>query len=399
MAMQQQLQNQANQLCQIAAQNLTKGSHDAAIGLLQRALQIVPDHALAHAYLGRAYAAAGDVDSARVAFDKAIAAMPAAWGPRFEKAQFLEQIGDTIGAALAWRTGLQYLPEEARGDPQIAGLAARAVEASSSDSHQLRDHLLSVTKDIWSGESGRNLRRFHHTLDISVGLRPFITARPLMVAVPELPAVQFFDREDFAWAQDVEDQTDAVLAELHDISANDTGGFVPYVQTAEGNDQGQFGALDRNDGWSAYFLWNQGKRVAEHCERCPDTEAAINMAPQIKVKDRAPAVFFSALKPHTDIPPHNGATNARLTVHLPLIIPDNCALQVGDETRTWKMRELLIFDDTIRHAAWNHSDERRVVLIFDVWNPYLSTLEQALIARTIEGMVDYYGNSNDLGEL
>lgn len=397
--MQQQLQNQANQLCQIAFQNLSKGSHDAAIGLLERALQIVPDHALAHAYLGRAYAASGDVAKARGAFDKAIAAMPTAWGPRFEKAQFLEQIGDTIGAALAWRTGLQYVPDEARHDPQIAELAQRAYDAITHDNERLREHLLELTKDLRTDETEKHLRRYNHTLDITTGRRAFVTAKPIMVAVPELPAVQFFDREDFAWAKDVEDQTDLVLQELNEISANDAAGFIPYVQTAEGNDVGQFGALDKDDGWSAYFLWNQGKRVEEHCAKCPNTEAAINMAPQIKVKDRAPAVFFSALKPHTDIPPHNGATNARLTVHLPLIIPDNCALQVGDDIRTWKMRELLIFDDTIRHAAWNHSDERRVVLIFDVWNPFLSTLEQALIARTIEGMVDYYGNSNDLGEL
>ncbi len=397
--MQQQLQNQANQLCQIAFSNLSKGSHDAAIGLLERALQIVPDHALAHAYLGRAYAASGDVAKARASFDRAIAAMPTAWGPRFEKAQFLEQIGDTIGATFYWRTGLIYLTDADRSNADLASLINIASEAVAVNNSKLREYLWENVEELCEGESEKDLKRFHHCLDIMTGKRRFITATPLSVPVPGLPAIQFFDRSDFAWAKDVEDQTDLVLAELNEITANDTAGFIPYVQTAEGDDSGQFGALDNDDGWSAYFLWNQGKRVDEHCARCPNTEAAINMAPQIKVKDRAPAVFFSALKPHTDIPPHNGATNARLTVHLPLIIPDNCALQVGDDIRTWKMRELLIFDDTIRHAAWNHSDERRVVLIFDVWNPFLSTLEQALIARTIEGMVDYYGNSNDLGEL
>lgn len=400
-AMQQQqlLENQANQLCQLAIQNFQRGNLAESRALLDRALQLLPQHALANAFLGKVLHGQGDNEGARGAFDKAVAAMPAAWGPRFEKAQFLESIGESRAAALMWRTGLQYLPEEQRADPQIAPLVQRAIQTDRQDTDQLREHLLELTDELRNGESEKSLRRYQHCLDITTGRRAFVTAKPIMVAFPELPAVQFFDRRDFAWARDVEAQTDKVLKELNAISENDKAGFVPYVQTQEGNDVGQFGSLDRDDGWSAYFLWNQGVRVAEHCERCPDTEAAIAMAPQIEIERRAPAVFFSALKPHTDIPPHNGATNARLTVHLPLIIPENCALQVGDDVRTWKMGELFIFDDTIRHAAWNHSDERRVVLIFDIWNPYLSDLEQRLVARTIQGMVRYYENSNDLGEL
>lgn len=252
--MQQQLQNQANQLCHIAFQNLGKGATEAAIGLLQRALQIVPDHALALAYLGRAHASNGDQAKAADAFDRAVAAMPTAWGPRFEKAQFLEETGDTVGAALAWRTALQYLPEEATQDPQITALVQRAQKANAADLNRLREFLMERTKELREGETPKHLRRFNHTLDISTGRRAFVTAKPIMVAVPELPAIQFFDREDFAWAREVEAQTDAVLKELHEVSANNRDGFIPYVQTAEGNDKGQFEGLDPDDGWSAYFL-------------------------------------------------------------------------------------------------------------------------------------------------
>ena len=43
--------------------------------------------------------------------------------------------------------------------------------------------------------------------------------------------------------------------------------------------------------------------------------------------------------------------------------------------------EVLIFDDTIEHEAANESDQLRVVMIFDVWNPYLSIEERALVQR------------------
>ena len=92
--------------------------------------------------------------------------------------------------------------------------------------------------------------------------------------------------------------------------------------------------------------------------------------------------MFSALAPDTEIPPHTGETNARLVVHLPLIVPESCSYRVGFQHRSWKEGELLVFDDTIEHTARNNSDQLRVVLIFDVWNPLL-TLEEREVVRTL----------------
>jgi aspartyl/asparaginyl beta-hydroxylase (cupin superfamily) len=89
--------------------------------------------------------------------------------------------------------------------------------------------------------------------------------------------------------------------------------------------------------------------------------------------------MFSALAPKSHIPPHNGETNARVVAHLPLIVPDGCRYRVGFERRTWRVGETLIFDDTIEHEAHNDSDELRVVLIFDLWNPLLAPEERELV--------------------
>jgi len=43
--------------------------------------------------------------------------------------------------------------------------------------------------------------------------------------------------------------------------------------------------------------------------------------------------------------------------------------------------EAFAFDDTIEHEAWNRSDQMRIVLIFDVWNPHLSEAEQDQLTR------------------
>jgi aspartyl/asparaginyl beta-hydroxylase (cupin superfamily) len=89
--------------------------------------------------------------------------------------------------------------------------------------------------------------------------------------------------------------------------------------------------------------------------------------------------MFSALAPKSHIPPHNGETNARVVAHLPLIVPDGCTYRVGFDERRWRVGETLIFDDTIEHEARNDSDELRVVLIFDLWNPLLTAAERNLV--------------------
>jgi aspartate beta-hydroxylase len=85
------------------------------------------------------------------------------------------------------------------------------------------------------------------------------------------------------------------------------------------------------------------------------------------------------LQPRTTIPPHTGSTNARITVHLPLVVPPGCRFRVGGETREWREGEAWAFDDTIEHEAWNDSDSPRAILILDVWNPLLSEAERAVV--------------------
>jgi aspartate beta-hydroxylase len=130
--------------------------------------------------------------------------------------------------------------------------------------------------------------------------------------------------------------------------------------------------------------------VDEHCERCPKTTAIIEKMPLAVVPRAAPAAFFSVLEPKTLIPPHTGVTNTRLIVHLPLILPEDCWFRVGNEKREWQMGQAWIFDDTMEHEAWNGSDKTRVILIFDIWNPYLTALERELVCELLANTADYY---------
>jgi aspartyl/asparaginyl beta-hydroxylase (cupin superfamily) len=69
----------------------------------------------------------------------------------------------------------------------------------------------------------------------------------------------------------------------------------------------------------------------------------------------------------------------RLRCHLGIEIPGNCGVRVRGEARTWEAGRCIVFDDSFEHEAWNHSAQRRVVLIIDFWHPGLSDDEVTLL--------------------
>ncbi|MFT5174136.1 MAG: aspartate beta-hydroxylase, partial [Gammaproteobacteria bacterium] len=98
----------------------------------------------------------------------------------------------------------------------------------------------------------------------------------------------------------------------------------------------------------------------------------------------SPEMFFSRLAPGGHIRPHVGLMMGRLTVHMGLDVPEGAGIRVLDETRGWSPGEVIAFDDSFEHEAWNHGDRARVVLIFEAWHPDLSAAERYGIARLFE---------------
>ncbi|HEY2347254.1 MAG TPA: aspartyl/asparaginyl beta-hydroxylase domain-containing protein [Xanthomonadaceae bacterium] len=208
--------------------------------------------------------------------------------------------------------------------------------------------------------------------------------RPSLLFVPGLPDQAWFERDQFPYLRELEAATDAIRDELLAVLADDTG-LVPYVDMADAAPAAaMWRELNRSPAWSGYHLYRHGERVDAHCARCPRTMAVLESLPLMRIADHAPEILFSVLRPRTHIPPHTGVINGRLTVHLPLIVPENCgALRAGDGQRAWKEGECLIFDDSFVHEAWNDSDHTRVVLILDAWNPHLSAAEREALGTAI----------------
>jgi aspartyl/asparaginyl beta-hydroxylase (cupin superfamily) len=166
-------------------------------------------------------------------------------------------------------------------------------------------------------------------------------------------------------------------------------GFRPYVVSDPTRPRSDYHGLIDNPAWSTLYLWEKGAPVQEAVDRFPRTFAAVKDLDLAHVGARAPSILFSRLQAGARIPAHHGVMNARLICHLPLIVPPGCGFRVGGETRAWREGELLVFDDTVEHEAWNDSDSDRIILIFDVWRPELSLDERRAVAAMFDA-VDAY---------
>ncbi|MEU7588207.1 aspartyl/asparaginyl beta-hydroxylase domain-containing protein [Micromonospora sp. NPDC049230] len=87
------------------------------------------------------------------------------------------------------------------------------------------------------------------------------------------------------------------------------------------------------------------------------------------------------------IKPHQGWVTTVYRAHLGLVVPQHCALRVGDETRQWREGETFVFDDTVMHEAWNYGTSDRVVLLFDFVRPGCEDKPQDELPASVAGFV------------
>jgi aspartate beta-hydroxylase len=295
--------------------------------------------------------------------------------------------GDSRAASSYYRTALELAASQPSLAAELRADLQRIESVCRGFAQEFETHLLAAIAK--TGVSGPGTERFSHALDLLLGRRQIYFQQPKYFFFPELAHVQFFDRRLFPWVDSLEQKTDAIRAELRAVLANGAG-FEPYVKPAADRPNFNPRGLLNNADWSAYYLIRSGVEVEENCARCPNTMAALREVPMCQMKGRTPSVLFSLLRPGARIRPHHGFTNVRLICHLPLIVPGKCGLRVGNEARVWREGELVIFDDSIEHEAWNSSDELRVILLFDIWRPELSQKERALVTAMMTS-IDSFG--------
>ncbi len=357
-----------------------------ALKLIERACASSPNDVLALITLGVVRRELGDANGELAAIDAALAVDPYALPALLAKAAWYERQGEPVMAGRYYGIAVKFAPPRAHWPDALRGQLEHAAAVADQHARALEARLLASMGETLAGLPRAVEERWRESASIVAGRTQPYNASSNQLHVARLPAVPFFDPQEFPWAAALEAKTDAIRAELEVALQKFPDRFAPYVDYKSGAPTNQWRDLNKSQRWSAFQLWRNGTPVEANLEVCSVTAAALRDVEMAEMAGLCPNAMFSALAPRTHIPPHTGETNARIVAHLPLIVPDKCSYRVGFEHRRWDVGKLLVFDDTLDHEARNDSDELRVVLIFDIWNPYLTPPEREVACRMMEAL-------------
>ena len=343
---------------QRAQLQLAAGEPQDAVGTLAELLGRQPKQYVGWLLLGQAFALAGQQELAL-----------RAWSQGLRHGQAAGQLMNLASTPPAFRPVIQQIIAEVNDK-----LYSPVFEAFG----QLRTRF---------GIS--EMARLEHALGVYVGARQDVPKsphqQPKFLYFPGLPEGPYHDPFLHPWTGRLVESFDAIRAEALAALEADAG-IEEFLQFSPGQSRaGYLGGAGSKPSWDAFFFYRHGKRYDDNHARCPATSKLLDSIELCEVAGQAPEVCFSVLQPGTDILPHHGVTNTRLVMHLPLVVPPDCALNVkGGGEHVWREREPMMFDDTFEHEAWNRSDRQRVILLMDCWNPHLTEVERIATRHVVE---------------
>ena len=377
-------------LNEVGKRKLIGGDPAGALKTLEAAVGGAPENPAAWLNLATALRDLGRGDEELAALKNALTLEPTNMRALLQAGAAQEALGDSRAAAATYRKALQMLPRNAQTPLHMHPVldnAKRVIEANAAALETFLDAHLETARARHAGES---LTRFDKSFATFLQKRRVYRPQPTFIYVPELPAIEFFPREDFPWLEAIEAAADDIRAELIEVLADGPSVLEPYIARQATPDE-KWRALNNSRSWGVFYLWKAGQAVTENMARCPKTMAALAAWPKCELPGSAPTAVFSILDPKTRIPPHTGVNNARLICHLPLVVPPGCGFRVGAETREWEPGKAIDFDDTIEQEAWNDSEQARAVLIYDIWNPYTTEAEREMVSALTTGVEQFYG--------
>jgi len=178
-------------------------------------------------------------------------------------------------------------------------------------------------------------------------------------------------RDHFPFLQKLLMNTDALTKEMERLTE---GRWCPWPELQLYSSEDQKGDWKVIPLMHTFPAYDQSKTqwIESNCAACPKTAEVLREIPGLRT------ALFSRLGPKTRLSSHRGwadLSNYVLRCHLPLFLPDqerfpeSCGMWVEGDVQFHKLNDILVFDDSKLHKAFNASDEERIILIFDIMRP------------------------------
>lgn len=138
--------------------------------------------------------------------------------------------------------------------------------------------------------------------------------------------------------------------------------------------------VEKPETWKVRALTVWGVEMYQYQKHFPETMKLMNAIPNVV------NICFNVLEPNSKIVPHFGDTNAIIRCHLGLIIPTDFqkyGIKVKNEIKHWEAGKALGFVDAYTHEAWNSTDEKRIILLFDILKDEFSNKKNKVCATVL----------------
>ena len=377
---------------------LARGEFAAARHDLELAAKANPTEPDIWKNLGIVHLAGQCADEALDAFDRALGLEPMHYTARLHRGAALERLGRIDEATAAYFGAISAAQGRGQWRNDVStppGLRPVVKHAIAFINRHRKRILLDLLQPLRDRHGATSLARIEQGLAIYLGERPANYPDPRQSCkffyVPGLRATPYYERELFPWQTELERHTGTIRAELRGV-LEDPVGVEPFLGTNDPARLQEHKLLAGTRGeaqWNSFFFHRHGEVFERNARRCPRTTEILESLPLVHIRGHAPEVLFSILTPGSHILKHHGVTNTRLVTHLPLIIPEDCAISVGGVEHAWQEGRCVTFDDTFEHEAWNRSNKVRAVMILDAWHPDLSEAEREAVALLVGGIGDF----------
>lgn len=370
---------------------LRSGNAAEAAGELEVAARAQPDDLTNLENLGLAYEAMGEAGRAVATLKAVLARQPQFFVSRLALGFAEQRLGNEAAALAHWQWALRQARKRGAwlSDQGIPPWLFDRVTTAARQVRQHRERTLYAALEA-ARPAGAALERVEGFIRVQLGRESSESSdprqKPKTHFMPGLPPSPWFDLALFPWAQRLVEAFPVILEEYLAV-AGDASAFPSFLDFKRPEQVAAYlGTTGPAPQWNAFFFYRHGERNDANCARCPRTAALLDELPLMRMPGATPEICFSVLTPGSRILPHRGDSNLRSVVHLGLVVPEDCALNVAGEARGWQPGGLLAFDDTYEHEAWNRSDRTRVVLLMDAWNPHITEAEKAVLPAVVAAL-------------
>lgn len=310
--------------------------------------------------------------------------------------QVREHLGRSTEALLAYLRAVSGARDEglwldeATTPPNLLPLVLHAIERLRSGRKELLSESYTPVRERFGAAAVQRVDRALAGYLREIDVTPSdARQRPKFFYFPDLPPGPYHDPYLQPWAASLAEAFPAIRQEaLHVLSGGEQ--LPDFIADPNGTREFVSGEGPAPS-WKAFFFFRHGRRHDANHAKCPATSKVLDSLPLCRLEDQAPEVLFSVLAPGSHINAHHGVSNVRLVMHLPLLVPPDCALNLPDHgEHVWEEGRLVMFDDTYLHEAWNRSAQPRVVLLMDCWNPHLSEAERSAVKQLLETVTELH---------